>query len=80
MAARMNGQASRTIATSGCFGSVARWLANNDPADQEIGEIMERSEGAIKSLYHRTLLALREELTGSQPDEPARQAKWNQPR
>ncbi len=49
-------------------------------SNQEIGEIMERSEGAIKSLYHRTLLALREELTGSQPDEPARQAKWNQPR
>lgn len=28
----------------------------------EIGEIMGRSEGAIKSLYHRTLLALREDL------------------
>jgi len=27
-----------------------------------IGQIMGRSEGAIKSLYHRTLLALREEL------------------
>ena len=27
----------------------------------EIGEIMGRTEGAIKSLYHRTLLALREE-------------------
>ncbi len=27
----------------------------------EIGEIMGRSEGAIKSLYHRTLLALRRE-------------------
>lgn len=31
----------------------------------EIGLIMGRSEGAIKSLYHRTLLALREELTGN---------------
>jgi RNA polymerase sigma-70 factor (ECF subfamily) len=28
----------------------------------EIGEIMGRSEGAIKSLYHRTLMALRQEL------------------
>jgi RNA polymerase sigma-70 factor (ECF subfamily) len=30
----------------------------------EIGEIMGRSEGAIKSLYHRTLLALRRESAG----------------
>ena len=30
----------------------------------EIGEIMGRSEGAVKSLYHRTLLALRNELEG----------------
>ncbi|HFD38631.1 MAG TPA: RNA polymerase subunit sigma-24, partial [Anaerolineae bacterium] len=28
----------------------------------EIGQIMGRSEGAIKSLYHRTLIALRQEL------------------
>lgn len=28
----------------------------------EIGDLMGRSEGAIKSLYHRTLLSLREEL------------------
>ena len=28
----------------------------------EIGRIMGRSEGAVKSLYHRTLLALREEM------------------
>jgi len=28
----------------------------------EIGEIMGRTEGAIKSLYHRTLNALREEI------------------
>jgi RNA polymerase sigma-70 factor (ECF subfamily) len=32
-------------------------------SNAEIGDIMGRSEGAIKSLYHRTLLALREELT-----------------
>lgn len=29
----------------------------------EIGAVLDRSEGAIKSLYHRTLLALREELS-----------------
>jgi RNA polymerase sigma-70 factor (ECF subfamily) len=28
----------------------------------EIGRIMGRSEGAIKSLYHRTLVALRQKL------------------
>jgi RNA polymerase sigma-70 factor (ECF subfamily) len=28
----------------------------------EIGEVMERTEGAIKSLYHRALVALREDL------------------
>lgn len=32
-----------------------------DLPNAEIGEIMGRTEGAIKSLYHRTLLALREE-------------------
>lgn len=31
-------------------------------SNAEIGEIMNRTEGAIKSLYHRTLLALRDEL------------------
>ncbi|MCS7010227.1 MAG: sigma-70 family RNA polymerase sigma factor [Anaerolineales bacterium] len=31
-------------------------------SNAEIGAIMGRSEGAIKSLYHRTLLALRQEL------------------
>lgn len=30
----------------------------------QIGEIMGRSEGAIKSLYHRTLIALRQDLEG----------------
>jgi RNA polymerase sigma-70 factor (ECF subfamily) len=29
----------------------------------EIGQIMGRSEGAIKSLYHRTLVALRQDLS-----------------
>jgi len=32
----------------------------------EIGAIMERTEGAIKSLYHRTLVALRQELGQSE--------------
>jgi RNA polymerase sigma-70 factor (ECF subfamily) len=32
-------------------------------SNAEIGEIMDRTEGAIKSLYHRTLLSLREEIT-----------------
>jgi RNA polymerase sigma-70 factor (ECF subfamily) len=31
-------------------------------ANAEIGQIMGRSEGAVKSLYHRTLLALRDQL------------------
>jgi RNA polymerase sigma-70 factor (ECF subfamily) len=31
-------------------------------SNQEIGDIMGRTEGAIKSLYHRTLLSLRDEL------------------
>jgi RNA polymerase sigma-70 factor (ECF subfamily) len=31
-------------------------------SNAEIGQVMERSEGAIKSLYHRTLIALRKEL------------------
>ena len=33
-------------------------------SNAEIGETMNRSEGAVKSLYHRTLLALRDELEG----------------
>ena len=33
-----------------------------DMSNSEIGIIMGRSEGAVKSLYHRTLLALRDEL------------------
>jgi RNA polymerase sigma-70 factor (ECF subfamily) len=32
-------------------------------SNAEIGAVMERTEGAIKSLYHRTLTALRQELT-----------------
>ncbi len=32
-------------------------------SNAEIGAIMGRSEGAVKSLYHRTLLALRDQLS-----------------
>lgn len=31
-------------------------------SNAEVGMIMNRSEGAVKSLYHRTLLALRDEI------------------
>ena len=31
-------------------------------SNAEIGQIMNRSEGAVKSLYHRTLLSLRDEI------------------
>jgi RNA polymerase sigma-70 factor, ECF subfamily len=34
----------------------------NQLSNAEIGKIMDRTEGAIKSLYHRTLLSLRDEL------------------
>jgi len=36
-------------------------------SNTEVGSIMGRSEGAIKSLYHRTLLVIREEM-GSLPE------------
>ncbi len=35
-------------------------------SNAEIGQIMGRTEGAVKSLYHRTLLSLRDDLTGVQ--------------
>jgi RNA polymerase sigma-70 factor (ECF subfamily) len=41
-------------------------------SNAEIGEIMGRSEGAIKSLYHRTLLSLREEMAGAEIERPSR--------
>ena len=37
-----------------------------DLSNAEIGQIMGRSEGAVKSLYHRTLLALRDQLGDQQ--------------
>lgn len=35
-------------------------------SNAEIGQIMRKSEGAIKSLYHRTLLELREKMESEQ--------------
>ncbi len=43
-------------------------------SNAEIGDIMGRSEGAIKSLYHRTLLSLRDDFTQvEQQQETTRQ-------
>ena len=39
-------------------------------SNAEIGAIMGRTEGAIKSLYHRTLLSLRDELRGPEAASP----------
>ena len=36
-------------------------------SNAEIGAIMDRTEGAIKSLYHRTLIALRDDLQKYDP-------------
>jgi len=38
-------------------------------SNAEIGQILGRSEGAIKSLYHRTLVALRAEIQSQTCDE-----------
>lgn len=43
-------------------------------SNAEIGDIMGRSEGAIKSLYHRTLLVLREELEKPAAPLPAKRS------
>ena len=42
-------------------------------SNAEIGQIMARSEGAVKSLYHRTLLALRDELEDFDLEDLTRQ-------
>lgn len=41
----------------------------DDLSNAEIGKIMGRTEGAIKSLYHRTLLALRSDLDALRMDD-----------
>lgn len=43
-------------------------------SNAEVGDIMGRSEGAIKSLYHRTLLSLREEFEAAHPQPAKRRA------
>jgi len=43
-------------------------------SNADVGAIMDRSEGAIKSLYHRTLIALRDDLTARQAAPPPRRA------
>ncbi len=47
-------------------------------SNAEIGAVMGRSEGAVKSLYHRTLLSLREEISSHEPQPPAvtLSARW----
>ena len=45
-------------------------------SNAEIGDIMGRTEGAVKSLYHRTLLALRDDLSAEFAEDPVeRKAK-----
>jgi len=44
-------------------------------SNAEIGEIMSRTEGAVKSLYHRTLLALRDELQAPERRVRRRQSR-----
>jgi RNA polymerase sigma-70 factor (ECF subfamily) len=39
-------------------------------SNAEIGQVMGRSEGAVKSLYHRTLLSLRDDFNFDQNIEP----------
>ena len=46
-------------------------------SNAEIGEIMDRTEGAIKSLYHRTLLSLRDELQMQAHQASTRRQKRN---
>jgi RNA polymerase sigma-70 factor (ECF subfamily) len=51
-------------------------------SNAEVGVILDRTEGAIKSLYHRTLIALRDDIEmqrvstrGRAPDQTRKQAK-----
>lgn len=46
-------------------------------SNAEIGEIMDRTEGAIKSLYHRTLISLRDDLQMNLPSRPWNDAQDN---
>jgi RNA polymerase sigma-70 factor (ECF subfamily) len=44
-------------------------------SNAEIGRVMGRSEGAVKSLYHRTLIALRDEIEQAQRGGEARSGR-----
>jgi RNA polymerase sigma-70 factor (ECF subfamily) len=44
-------------------------------SNADIGQIMDRSEGAIKSLYHRTLIALRTEIDRIREDGRAKRGR-----
>ena len=39
-------------------------------SNAEIGKVMGKTEGAIKSLYHRTLISLRDEVKSMDPNHP----------
>lgn len=43
-------------------------------SNAEVGEILDRTEGAIKSLYHRTLMALRDDIEMQQTRVGARRS------
>lgn len=45
-------------------------------SNAEIGSIMGRSEGAIKSLYHRTLISLRTEVTAQEEKKKKPNRLW----
>lgn len=51
-------------------------------SNAEIGVIMDRTEGAVKSLYHRTLIALRDDITMQQnpPSAGASSQRAGRPR
>ncbi len=44
-------------------------------SNAEIGAIMDRTEGAVKSLYHRTLIALRDELQSADSSQSSLESK-----
>jgi RNA polymerase sigma-70 factor (ECF subfamily) len=55
-------------------------------SNAEVGEILDRTEGAIKSLYHRTLIALRDDIQMQEanvgarrdaPEKPTRRKNGN---
>lgn len=45
-------------------------------SNAEIGTIMDRTEGAIKSLYHRTLLSLRDEMKNGEKEKLFKNGKF----